>query len=310
MTEINSKIQDTRSKKISIFNGQRSKHQVWSLKFLIFIFTWSLYLGSCNLSFAANEMDSCRTYSEGKRSRALHALYNLEDHYARMNWKMMKAWETRYEPLWDAEQMKKDPFSVERQAEGEVLSNRYAHLARVDEKLSKREAGKIVTEMKRLRTALEDGQRGCSSWAYQNCVRLTGEKILANLESLDILLEKIEKSRLEITRKIMESFLEAPSDHVPYGNRIYPSLQIWQVQYDPAAFQTIRNIREQLELGMAKADCCAQCTNQNLSVTQSAQKDPLGGNRSFRRGVPGGIFLEENVGTSFQALESKLKEKK
>lgn len=254
--------------------------------------------------------ETCQSSLEGKRDLALRSLHRIENNYIQMIWNLKKSWETRYVVEWDALQKKKDEFSTERSSQGEILVERYQNQANLYQSLADENEKNLHDEIKIMVGEIETMSGICSAWAYQNCIRFPADKALTHLDALTTQLTLMKRTQKDLTKKIQKTLQDAPTEHVPYGNRLAPELEIWNVKYEPELFQIFRTIREQLEIELEKKECCNQCTEKNIAVVQNFQPNTLGTENIRGTQFSVGNKSGQAIGSSLMSRQTSVKEKK
>ena len=223
------------------------------------LFFTALFLLISRPVFAEPSPTQCSDSLEPSRVKVLKKLNEIEQSYSDMSWAALKHWETIYNPLWTAKYRTSREFAKQLQAEGQVLVNRYEHLADI----YKEEAHDLSEEIFQSLNDLEGELRGmltaCSLEKFSNCIEPRISEILSHTFSLRGWIAANVQENHDFSQRVRRSLEDKPSDHPEFAFRYQEFFQDRKIRTGPQLLLHVRNIREALELDWVEEQCCGLC---------------------------------------------------
>ncbi len=251
--------------------------------------------------------EACGDWTTDRWLKMLEKLKRLEIDFFERERYQLQLWETLYNPLWSAENKKKDAYSATRRAEGEMLAKRYTQ-ASEDLLLLAEEADQNLSgEIKEIRNQLKGIPFGCDGSEFRMCMTPRREEIASSLDELEKFLAQRKTSELEFTSRMRAALQDKPSEHDALEDLYHERLEKWSVESRIRFLGMMRALREKLEVDWPGDRCCALCTGrvQNTSddpVLRRVKPDPQG-----NLGVQGQVVNNASLTDAFERFDREKK---
>lgn len=258
----------------------------------------------------------CAKNVEELRTEALTALYRQEEEFRNVVWYFRKYQEMVYDPLWQAVIMRKDTFSKERKAEGEVLYQRYRLLADQTRLRGSNALEAVMGALEKIEKGLVhetvcDGAvlQGKSSEnisQFNLCMGIWNHETEDKIGKLRKLITRYKKKEEEFSELVESSLTNNPSDHDTFEDRYKDYFFETDSKTQIAFLRLSREIKERFEHTWPAERCCQVC-----GADQKTQWDPVLSQLKLDPqgavGAAGQIVNNARLLPAFKAMEEKEK---
>lgn len=281
---------------------------VFKLSLLNLICLGVFFPGMLKAESVASDVSSCQMALETPRFEMRELLQGIKRNFVQFNWYYDQYLELVYRALWDAKQLKDDPFSPARQAKGEVLFARYQHQA--DSYLLE------INEIEELVYAALDEFFGdipgltdfCSAWGYQDCALKWQDPFVEKVDTFRDLIQTHIDEQTELAEVVRNSLHDNPSEHHVFTARFHPRADRIQLEVIPQFLYLIRSLEEHLETNWVGGTCCNQCTAKSVEVAEDPFYTKMKADPEGYRGIQANVVGRQNLSDAFENFETGIEE--